>query len=93
MFCLSVFYFLHWRKHQYGGHVTLADTLNHFIWSAMVNSVSHFCQKENSHLAREERKSHALELASLLVEDEVVLFILWDDEMELHLLTKHGRAE
>lgn len=89
---------LHERKHQYYGHVTSADIFHPLglhcgaLWSDLCHI---FITKRTawSHLVREDRKSHALELASLLAEDKVVLFVLRDDKVELHLLTKHGRAK
>lgn len=47
--------------------------------------------KLNDHLThpvRSERQPHALQLASGLAEAEVLLFRLWDDEVELDLFPK-----
>lgn len=45
------------------------------------------------YLSRDEGQPHALQVTALLAEDKVLLLGLGDDEVELHLLSQHGRAE
>lgn len=45
------------------------------------------------YLSRDEGQPHALQVTAMLAEDKVLLLGLGDDEVKLHLLSQHGRAE
>lgn len=61
-------------------------------WKDLTFSRSGF-QEGRTHPIRGERQPHALQLASWLVEAEVVLLRLWDDEVELDLFPKQQMGE
>lgn len=86
----------------FGDNLSLALPSNHYYTYSnpvlvycwiICHCICHDQELKWAYPVRSERQSHALQLASWLAEAEVVLFRLWDYEVELDLFPQQEMGE